>query len=114
LARTLVPTGVRAKATAVLDTLRALHLELLGARVTNDSADVQELYTLLRDVQRDGAAAVTARTESANLERPCANDVELSTGASVTGTTTDATYVIRAWQAVVATLLLDPRFTLEK
>lgn len=99
---------------AALDTIRALHLRLLGARVTNDSADVQELYALFRDTQRDGAAAVTARTESANLGRPCASDVELSTGAPLTGTTTDPTYVIRAWQAVVATLLLDPRFTLEK
>ncbi len=112
--KTLVPTGVAATDTAVLETLRDLHQQLLGARVTLDSADVQELYTLLRDVRRDGAAAVTARTEPAALERPCANDVVLSTGLPATGTTRDDTYVLRAWQAVIATLLLDPRFTLEK
>lgn len=112
--RTFVPTGVAASDAAVLDTIRELHLRLLGERVANDSQDVQELYALLRDVQRDGAAAVTANTESGNLERPCASDVELSTGLPASGTTQDRQYVIRAWQAVVATMLLDPRFTLEK
>lgn len=112
--KTLVPTGVAATDTAVLETLRDLHQQLLGARVTLDSADVQELYTLLRDVRRDGAAAVMARTEPAALERPCANDVVLSTGLPATGTTRDDAYVLRAWQAVIATLLLYRRFTLEE
>ncbi len=100
--------------TAMLDTIRELHRRLLGVRVANDSEDVQELYTLFRDVQRDGVAAIAANTETAALQRPCANDVELSTGAVVAGTTQDSTYAVRAWQAVIATLLLDPRFTLEK
>jgi hypothetical protein len=108
--KTLVPTGTPAGDAAILDTIRELHQRLLGARVTNESEDVQELYTLLRDVQRDGAASSEPRV----LERPCAGDVELSTGAVLTGTTRDDAYVIRAWQAVVATLLMDPRFTLEK
>jgi hypothetical protein len=112
--KTVVPSGVAATDAAILDTIRELHQRLLGARVTNDSADVQELYTLLREVQTEGAAAVTANTQPRTLERPCAGDVELSTGLPLTGTTRDDLYVIRAWQAVVASLLMDPRFTLEK
>jgi hypothetical protein len=112
--KTFVPTGMAGPDANVLETIRALHLQLLGARVTTGSADVQELYTLLRDVQRTGVAAIAAGTERAALERPCASDLELSTGQPRTGTTRDDAYVIRAWQAVIATLLLDPRFTLEK
>lgn len=99
----------------ILQTLVTLHARLLGVRTTADSADVQELYALLSDVQRTGAMAVTARSESATLERPCTGDIDVATGRTVMGgTTRDDAYVIRAWQAVVAALLLDPRFTLEK
>lgn len=109
--KTLVPTGVAATDAPILETLRELHQQLLGVRVTTDSVDVQELYTLLREVQMEGVTS----GQSATLERPCAGDLELSTGQPIAGgTTRDDLYVIRAWQAVVATLLMDPRFTLEK
>jgi hypothetical protein len=112
--KTVVPTGVAATDAALVDTIRELHLRLLGVRVANESEEVQELYSLLREVQTEGAAAVVAGTQPATLERPCSGDVDLATGLPLTGTTLDDLYVIRAWQAVVATLLMDPRFTLEK
>jgi hypothetical protein len=113
--KTLAPTGVAATDAPILETIRELHQQLLGVRVTTDSVDVQELYTLLREVQTEGAAAVTGGSQSQTLERPCAGDIELSSGQPIAGgTTRDNLYVIRAWQAVVATLLMDPRFTLEK
>jgi hypothetical protein len=99
-----------------LQTIQALHQRLLGVAVAGDAPEVAELYSLFVDVRAAGLAAMAAGKESATLDRPCSSDVNLETGVTTPGAgiTQDPTYVIRAWQAVLATLLLDPRFTLER
>lgn len=91
-----------------------LHWHLLGAEVDDDDPDVDDAVALWRDVRADGLAAIQAGAEGADLARPCAPTVDLATGQSVPGEEADPTYTVRAWQAVVAVLLLDPRFVLER
>jgi hypothetical protein len=114
--RTQTPTGTMAQDTAVVATIQKLNQRFFGVSVAASSADVVELYNLFIDVRNTGIAAISASQESVNLARPCSSDVNLETGITTTGTgiTADANYVIRAWQAVIAALMLDPRFTLER
>jgi hypothetical protein len=59
-------------------------------------------------VRADNASAGAA------LERPCANDIDLGLGSPVNGTVSDPGFVIRAWQAVIAYMLMDYRFVFEQ
>ncbi len=116
LAKDQVPSGGASPDVGFLQTIQALHQRLLGVTVATDSPEVTELYALFVEVRAAGVAAIAAGKESATLERPCSGDVNLETGVTTPGSgiAQDPTYVIRAWQAVLATLLLDPRFTLER
>jgi hypothetical protein len=111
-----LPSGMPAQDSAILQTIQKVEERLLGTRAALSSPDITELYSLFLETRNAGAAAVTAGTESAALERPCSSDLNLETGltSSVSGIVRDETYVVRAWQAVLAAVLLDPRFTLER
>lgn len=99
---------------AIIDTLVRLHWQLLGEDVAADDADIVDALDLWHGARDDGLAAIAAGDESANLQRPCSPTVDTATGQSVEGNEDDAGYTVRAWQAVIASLLMDPRFVLER
>lgn len=98
---------------AILENLRHLHRWLLAERLAADDPEILATYALLTKLQSEGLTRVKAGKESANLERPCANTVDVRTGVATAGTSKDPTYVLRAWQGVLAYLLMDDRFVLE-
>lgn len=109
----VVPSG---NATApdqapIIENIRYLHEQILGERLAANDPEILATYQLLVDAHNDGVSAKVP----APLERPCANDMNLATGEVVNGgTTQDPNYTIRAWQAVVAYMLMDYRFVFEQ
>ena len=113
VAPSLVPNGNAAspEQAPIIDNIRYLHEMILGERLAANDPEILATYQLLVDAHNDGVAA----SVPAALERPCANDMNLATGEIVNGgTTEDPQYVIRAWQAVVAYMLMDYRFVFEQ
>lgn len=109
----LVPNGdaTSPEQAPIIANIRYLHETILGERLDANDPEVLATYQLLVDAHNDGVAA----NVPAPLERPCANDMNLSTGEIVNGgTTQDPNYVIRAWQAVIAYMLMDYRFVFEQ
>lgn len=109
----LVPNGnaTSPEQAPIIENIRYLHEMILGERLAANDPEILATYQLLVDAHNDGVAAGI----SAALERPCANDMNLATGEIVNGgTTQDPEYVIRAWQAVVAYMLMDYRFVFEQ
>lgn len=95
----------------IIENIRYLHETILGERLAANDPEILATYQLLVDAHNDGVMAGVP----ASLERPCANDMNLATGEIVNGgTTEDPDYVIRAWQAVVAYMLMDYRFVFEQ
>lgn len=113
VAPSLVPNGNAAspEQAPIIDNIRYLHEMILGERLEANDPEILATYQLLVDAHDDGVAAGAPPA----LERPCANDMNLATGEIVNGgTTEDPQYVIRAWQAVVAYMLMDYRFVFEQ
>jgi hypothetical protein len=93
---------------AIVQNIQYLHERFLGERLSADDPEIVATYQLLKGAKDDHAGAPAA------LDRPCSDDIDLGTGAAVAGgTTTDPTYMVRAWQAVIAYLLMDYRFVFE-
>jgi hypothetical protein len=116
VAATLLPTGqiTAADQAPIVDNLRYLHQRLLGERLKADDPEIAASYALFTQLRQEGVARVQAGKETKALERPCASDIDVATGVvQKTGTTQDPTYVLRAWQGLVAYLLMDDRFVLE-
>ncbi len=111
----LLPTGTPAAPgqEPILKTLQRLHARLLGERLQPTDEALLHSYALLTELQQQGAARIVAGQESANLERPCSTDIDVATGQVSPGTTQDPTYMLRAWQGVLAHLLMDDQFVLE-
>jgi len=109
----LAPSGTAAAADQqpILRNLQHLHERLLGERLALDSPELLATYQLLAQARTDGLASGAGP----RLARPCANDVNVITGQAVTpaGTVDDPQYVVRAWQTVIAYLLMDYRFITE-
>lgn len=99
----------------ILENLRFLHERFWGERVGLADPELLATYELLSQVRAEGKAAVASGQASASLDRPCAGDVDLISGqlASPPGTVADPEFVIRAWQTVIAYLLMDARFLLD-
>jgi len=109
----LVPNGNAAspEQAPIIKNIQYLHETILGERLAENDPEILATYQLLVDAHNDGVAA----NLPAALERPCANDMNLATGELVNGgTTQDPSYIIRAWQAVVAYMLMDYRFVFEQ
>jgi hypothetical protein len=113
--RTQVPTGNADTDAAIVDVLRTLHWKMLGVAHDDPAGDedVAEALTLLIAAHDDGVAAIAAGTEPAQLLRPCAASVDLATATAVSANDDDGNYMVRAWQAVLAAMMMDPRFVLE-
>lgn len=101
----------------ILDDLRHLHARLWGETVAADDPEILESYRLLADLQKDGAAAVAAGREGRELLPECAAKIDRTTGAPLPANrqiTADPSYTVRAWQGLVAYLLMDHRFLSEE
>lgn len=113
---TQVPSGNISDASEamIVANIQYLHERVLGERLVVDDPEIAASYQLLSDVRTAGLQEISAGTSSVDLERPCANDMDLSTGQlQPGGTTQDPQYVVRAWQAVVAYMLMDYAFVFE-
>jgi hypothetical protein len=76
-------------------------------------SDTEFMYSLLRDIATVGRQAVASRVVPSTLEPSCAGRVNPLTGASVSGdviSLEDPDYTVRSWQAVIAYLMMDPKF----
>jgi hypothetical protein len=115
--KTLAPTGMASAAdqAAIITNIQHLHERFWGERLAANDPEILATYDLFTKAHATGRAAIMAGTVRAQLDRPCANDVDLATGAARTpaGTVTDPTYVVRAWQTVIAYMLMDYRFLFE-
>lgn len=108
--KTLVVSGNASAAdqAPIIDNLRYLHERFFGERLAANDPEILASYDLLKGARDDHASAGN------NLERPCKNDVNPYSGAPVSGNGTDANKMIRAWQAVIAFMLMDYRFVFEQ
>jgi hypothetical protein len=110
----VVPTGdpTLESQAPILRNIAYLHERVLGERLALNDPEVLATYQLLTQT-RNGLAA---SGESATLNRPCANDFDLVSGALKVpaGRVADPQFTVRAWQAVVAYLLMDYRFIAEQ
>jgi len=109
--KTLVVSGdaTGADQAPIIANLRHLHERFFGERLEANDPEILASYELLKGARDDAQA-----TGKTNLSRPCRNDQDLGTGVAVSGgTTNDPTYMVRAWQAVIAYMLMDYRFVFE-
>jgi hypothetical protein len=113
--KTLLPSGdINAPQQApIVENIRYLHRWLLGERLAANDPEIVATYELLVRARTDGLADINGGRATASLGRPCASDMDLATGNLVSGTTQDATYSIRAWQTVIAYMLMDYTFIFE-
>ena len=112
----VIPNGNMGDASQapIIANIRHLHERFLGERLAANDPEIGATYALLYAAQQAGRAEITAGTANEGLDRPCANDMDLSTGMLTNGgTTEDPEYVIRAWQTVVAYMLMDFNFVFE-
>jgi hypothetical protein len=111
-----VPTGDAADSgqAVIVEQLRALRARVLGERLPADDAEIVAMYELLSEVRAAGLADIARGAASVALDRPCAADLDLGTVTPTPGgIVADPQFTVRAWQAVVAFLLMDPDFVLE-
>lgn len=111
----LLPTGdAQAPDQApLLHNLMYLHQRILAERLTAADPEILASYHLFWQLRQEGLARIAAGKESKALDRPCSSDIDVATGQVHPGTKQDPTYVLRAWQGVLAYLLMDDRFVLE-
>lgn len=98
---------------AILDNLGYLHERLWGEKAGANDPELLATYQLLSDLRKNGAAAVQAGKEPAALADMCSAKVHYATNAALPQNkqfTADNGYVVRAWQGVIAYMLLDYRF----
>lgn len=113
--RTQTPSGDPAAQSerAIVANLQHLHRALLGEELAADSAELKETYKLLYTLYQDGQAALRSGTARVDLGS-CAAKQHFATGQAVVGGfSDDSNYMVRAWQGVVAYLLLDYKFLFE-
>ncbi len=100
---------------AIRNNIAYLHYRILGETVAPDSQTVDATYKLYTDTWEQGVANLADETESASLgscqatRNPLTNE-DLPEEDRIT---TDPTYGIRAWQAVIIYLLSDFNFLYE-
>ncbi len=97
---------------AIRNNLVYLHDRILGETALPDDPAIDASYKLFADTHAAGVQALLDQTETAGLG-PCQALKDPTTSAELPADrqiSTDDTYVIRAWQAVVTYLLLDYKF----
>ena len=93
--------------------LQHLYYTVLGRRLEANDAAIDAAYALLIAVWRDGLAEGPGQ-----LHERCQARKDFFTRVNLSGDRTpirrDDRYVVRAWMAVLTTLLSDPAFLLER
>ena len=101
----------------IVDNLIYLHHRILGEDLTAADPEIAATYQLLSDLQKQGAQAIGIGKAPATLLDECSAKVNWSTAAPLPQAaqfTADPQYVVRAWQGVIAYLLMDYRFGFEQ
>ena len=105
---------IPAAALAIRETIRRLGWHLLGQRWADGDEDFEELYGFWLEVQQQGAVEIANGGASATLQWwECRGVTDPNTKASIAAAkqiTTDPSYTVRAWLAVVTLLLNDAQF----
>lgn len=114
----LVPSGDAAARDQkpIIDNLRHLHARLWGDAPAAGDPELLASYRLLAELQKSGAAAMSAGTEPKDLSATCSAKIDWATGGQLPANkqfSADPDYVVRAWQGVVAYMLMDYRFLTE-
>ncbi|MEZ4385241.1 MAG: DUF1588 domain-containing protein [Nannocystaceae bacterium] len=112
----LTDTPDNGSAQAIKENIQYLHLQLLGEELAIDDPEISRTYLLFADTLQAGLTNIASEEESASLLSNCRATKDLLTGVDLPAEqqiTTDETYVIRAWMAVVTYLLSDYKFLFE-
>ena len=117
--RSVVPNGNAADPSQapILANLKWLHQRFWGESPADGDPELMESYQLLSQLQAQGVAAVGAGKEAGTLNAACAANRNFATGQALPqgrAFSDDAKYTVRAWQGVIAYLLLDYRFIVER
>lgn len=104
--RQLLPTP--ANKPAILQNLAHLHRRFLGEELAAGDAELEATWALLVDAWQTGKTKIEAGSASSSLTSECRADTLPDSGAAVqNGYSDDPQFVVRAWQAVLAYVLLD-------
>ncbi len=98
---------------AIKENIRHLFERILDQRVSLEDEELLAAYDLFRDTWRAGRDNIAAQTESADLPGSCRVENDYFTREPLPDEVRlrrDPTYTIRAWNAVLAYLLVDARF----
>lgn len=112
-----VPTGepTDASEAPILAAMTHLHERVLGERLAPDSEEILASYALLHESTALVAADIDAGLAPVDLPRPCSADLDLSAvEPTAGGIRSDPDGLVRGWQTVLASLLLDPTFLFER
>lgn len=100
----------------IKENIRYLHKQLLGEDLELGDAEISRTYLIFSDTLAAGLENIASEEESTSLLSNCRATKNLLTGAALPAEeqiTTDETYVVRAWMAVVTYLLSDYKFLFE-
>lgn len=109
-----VPEGAGVK--SIRDNIRHLHARVLGEALADDDPEIERTYALFVDTWKEGAAAVAAGKEPAQLPYDCQARVDPNTQVALPEAeqlVDDERYTVRAWMAVLTYLLSDYAFLYE-
>lgn len=101
---------------AIRENIRWLHLRMLGEDLALDDPEIDRTYALWVDVWTTGRDAIDAGDESNQLPWECQARADWWSGDAIPSDRIvqyDRDYTIRAWMAVVGTLLQDYRYLYE-
>jgi hypothetical protein len=117
--RSLAPSGnpTAPDQAPILDALIHLHSLLLGETLSPSSPELLATYDLLYGLHQDGVARIGGGESSGTLQEPCDARAHFATGEMLPQNlqfSDDDQYIVRAWQGVLAYLLMDYRFTFEQ
>ena len=102
----------------IRQTLVHLHERILGESLAMDDPEIERSFNLFVDVWRSGVKGMKATENPVSKDLPgdCRATRDFYSGTAFTperSLTTDETYVVRAWMAVVTYLLGDYKFLYE-
>ncbi|MCA9658448.1 MAG: DUF1588 domain-containing protein, partial [Myxococcales bacterium] len=112
----LTDTPDNGSSQAIKENIQYLHRQILGEDLPIDDPEISRAYLLFADTLDAGLTNIANDAESTSLLSNCRATKDLKTGMDLPGEqqiTTDETYVVRAWMAVVTYLLSDYKFLFE-
>ena len=101
----------------IIANLKYLHQRFWGESPADGDPELTASYQLLASLQAQGAADILAGKQSPNLSAACAAKFNSATGMLLPQNrqfSDDANYMVRAWQGLIAYLLMDYKFMSEQ